>query len=268
MVTVTLRQRLARPRSLAAAWTAPNAGRWVLPTVGLGLIVWWLAYRALEPLASWLTHRVLGLQPGSRLAASVEFFLYDTPKVLLLLVLVVFGVGIARSFFTPERSRQLLAGRRESAGNVLAAGLGVMTPFCSCSAVPLFLGFVEVGVPLGVTLSFLIAAPMVNEVALVLLLGLFGWRVAALYLVAGLTIAIAAGWVLGRLRLERYVEPWVYELAGGQGPLPRGDQAPPRRIAGGVAGDIAGVRASGRPGLERVPVDVVEAPGPPGRPFS
>jgi uncharacterized protein len=131
--------------------------------------------------------------------------------VLLLLTLIVFLVGIVRSFFTAERTRAILAGRRESVGNVLAAALGIVTPFCSCSAVPLFIGFVEVGIPLGVTLSFLVSAPMVNEVALVLLFGLFGWKVAALYLATGLTIAIVAGFVLGRMKLERHVEPWVYE---------------------------------------------------------
>jgi uncharacterized membrane protein YraQ (UPF0718 family) len=147
----------------------------------------------------------------------VAFFLFETPKVLMLLVLVVFGVGVVRTFFTPERTRQMLAGKRESVGNVLAATLGVVTPFCSCSAVPLFLGFVEAGVPLGVTLSFLISAPMVNEVALVLLFGLFGWRVAGLYLGTGLIIAITAGWILGRLRLERHIEPWVHEVRAGGG---------------------------------------------------
>jgi uncharacterized membrane protein YraQ (UPF0718 family) len=151
------------------------------------------------------------MDPASHLGKSVAFFVYEVPKVLLLLVGVVFAVGIVRSFFTPERTRALLAGKRESVGNVLAAALGVVTPFCSCSAVPLFIGFVEVGIPLGVTLSFLVAAPMVNEVALVLLLGLFGWKVAALYLVTGLAIAIVSGFVLGRLKLERWVEPWVYE---------------------------------------------------------
>jgi uncharacterized protein len=130
-------------------------------------------------------------------------------------VLVVFAVGIVRTFFTAERSRALLAGRRQWAGNVAGAGLGVVTPFCSCSAVPLFLGFVEVGVPLGVTFSFLVASPMVNEVALVLLFGLFGWKVALLYLAAGMTVAIVAGRVLGWLELERWVEPWVYETAPG-----------------------------------------------------
>lgn len=179
--------------------------------LALALAAWAAAYAAVKPLSQWLAHRVLGLAPGSHLGEAVAFFLYDVPKVLLLLTLIVFVVGIARSFFTPERTRAILAGRRESAGNVLAALLGIVTPFCSCSAVPLFIGFVEVGIPLGVTLSFLISAPMVNEVALVLLFGLFGWKVAALYLVTGLTIAIVSGFVLGRLKLEKWVEPWVYE---------------------------------------------------------
>lgn len=195
----------------------PAGGARLLGLLALGLVAWWLAYRSLQPLAGLLTHRVLGLAPGTHLADSVAFFLYDAPKVLMLMALVVFAIGIVRTFITPERTRQLLSGRRESAGNVLAAGLGVLTPFCSCSAVPLFLGFVEAGIPLGVTLSFLIAAPMVNEVALVLLFALFGWRVALLYMAAGLAIAVLAGWILGRLRLERYVEPWVYELRGNGG---------------------------------------------------
>jgi len=171
---------------------------------------WWLVYHSLAPAADWLSSEVLGLARDDRLGAAVTFFLYEAPKVLMLLVAVVFGVGVVRSFFTPERTRRLLAGRRESAGSVLAALLGVATPFCSCSAVPLFIGFVTTGVPLGVTFSFLIAAPMVNEVALVLLFGLFGWKVALLYAGTGLTIAIAAGWVIGRLRLEHWVERWVY----------------------------------------------------------
>jgi hypothetical protein len=134
----------------------------------------------------------------------------------MLLTLVVFGVGVIRSFFTPERTRAILAGKAESVGNVLAAALGIVTPFCSCSAVPLFIGFLTAGIPLGVTFSFLISAPMVNEVALALLFGLFGWRVAALYLGTGLAVAIVAGWVIGRLRLERHVEPWVYQMSAGE----------------------------------------------------
>jgi uncharacterized membrane protein YraQ (UPF0718 family) len=179
--------------------------------LALGLASWVAAYAAIQPLSEWLTFNALGLAPGSHLGESVAFFLYDTPKVLLLLTLIVFAVGIVRSFFTAERTRAILAGKRESVGNVLAAMLGIVTPFCSCSAVPLFIGFVEVGIPLGVTLSFLISAPMVNEIALVMLFGMFGWKVAALYLATGLTIAILSGFILGRLKLERFVEPWVYE---------------------------------------------------------
>jgi uncharacterized membrane protein YraQ (UPF0718 family) len=183
--------------------------RWfVLPPL---LVMWFFVYRFLKPFSEWLTFSVLPLDPATRLGQAVAFFVYDTPKVLMLLVLVVFGVGIIRTFFTPERTRRTLAGKREAVGNVMAALLGVVTPFCSCSAVPLFLGFVEAGVPLGVTFSFLISAPMVNEVALVLLFGLFGWKVAGLYLATGLFIAIGAGWVLGRLRLEKHLEPWVLE---------------------------------------------------------
>jgi len=179
--------------------------------------VWVLAYRNLAGLARWVTYRLAGLEPASHAASAVEFFVYEAPKVLLLLLLVVFAVGIVRSFFTPERTRLVLAGRRESAGNVLAALLGTVTPFCSCSAVPLFIGFVTTGVPLGVTFSFLISAPMVNEVAVVLLFGLLGWKVAALYMSTGLIIAIASGWTIGRLGLERHVEPWVYQVAAAAG---------------------------------------------------
>jgi uncharacterized protein len=182
--------------------------------VGGGVALWALVYHYWLPVATWLTHDVLTLNEG-RLASSLEFFIYDTVKVLLLLTIVVFGVGMVRSFFSPQRTRALLHGRREATGNVMAASLGIVTPFCSCSAVPLFIGFVEAGIPLGVTLSFLIAAPMVNEVALVLLYGLFGWAVAALYLVTGLVIAMVAGWVIGRLKMERFIEDWVREIRMG-----------------------------------------------------
>ncbi|HZK16010.1 MAG TPA: permease, partial [Solirubrobacterales bacterium] len=150
-----------------------------------------------------------------RFASALEFFIYDTVKVMLLLTIVVFGVGMVRSFFSPQRTRALLRGRREATGNVMAASLGIVTPFCSCSAVPLFIGFVEAGIPLGVTFSFLIAAPMVNEVALVLLYGLFGWAVATLYLVTGLVIAMVAGWVIGRLKMERFIADWVRDIRMG-----------------------------------------------------
>jgi uncharacterized membrane protein YraQ (UPF0718 family) len=177
-----------------------------------GLAAWWLLYRNLAGLAAWLTYGPLGLARGSHLGAAVEFFAYESPKVLMLLTVVVFGVGIVRSFFTPERTRRILSGKRESVGSVLAALLGIVTPFCSCSAVPLFIGFVTSGVPLGVTFSFLVSAPMVNEVALVLLLGMFGWKVAGLYLGTGLLVAIVSGLVIGRLGMEKHVESWVYEM--------------------------------------------------------
>ena len=178
----------------------------------IGLVVWYALYRQLLPFSQYFTYNILGLSPESHLGEAVEFFIYDTPKVLMLLTLVVFGVGIIRTFFTPEKTRALLAGKRESAGNVLAAMLGIVTPFFSCSAVPLFLGFVTAGVPLGVTFSFLISAPMVNEIAVVLLYGLLGWKVAVLYLGTGLLVAIVAGWVIGRLGMEKHMEDWVLEL--------------------------------------------------------
>lgn len=182
----------------------------IILVVPISIAAWWLAYSNLERFANWLVYAALGMSAGNRLSSSLAFFVFEAPKVLMLLLVVVFGVGIVRSFFTPERTRRMLAGRRQTAGNVLASLLGVVTPFCSCSAVPLFIGFVTTGVPLGVTFSFLIAAPMINEVALVLLFGLFGWKVAGLYLATGLVIAMIAGWVIGKLRLERWVEGWVY----------------------------------------------------------
>jgi len=174
-----------------------------------------LLYVYLRSLASLATYGLLGLTPGSHSGRAVEFFLYETPKVLLLLTAVVFLVGVVRSFVTPETARRVLSGKREGAGNAIAALFGVTTPFCSCSAVPLFIGFVTAGVPLGVTFSFLIAAPMVNEIAVVLLFGLFGWKITALYVSTGLTIAILAGWTLGRMKLEGQVESWVWELPSG-----------------------------------------------------
>jgi len=177
-----------------------------------GVVVWWVIYRQLPGLSKWLTYGVLPISQGSHLGASIEFFLYDTPKVMMLLFLVVFGVGIIRSFFTPEKTRAFLSGKSEFAGNVFAALLGIITPFCSCSAVPLFIGFVTAGVPLGVTFSFLIAAPMVNEIAVGLLYGLLGWKVAAIYMGTGLFIAISAGWVIGRLKLENHIEDWVTQV--------------------------------------------------------
>ncbi len=212
--TLQTRAQLPADAPLSRRWRVV----WRLALVPIGAAAWWMLYRSLDALAKWFTYALLKMAVGSRLALGVEFFVFEAPKVLMLLTLVVFGVGIVRSFFTPERTRRILAGRRESVGNVLASLLGVVTPFCSCSAVPLFIGFVTTGVPLGVTFSFLIAAPMINEVALVLLFGLFGWKVAALYMGTGLVIAIVAGWLIGRLHLERWVEGWVYAIKTGAAP--------------------------------------------------
>ncbi len=181
----------------------------------LSAFLWWLIYSHLAAVSKFLTYTVIGLSPATHLGLAVEFFVFEVPKVLMLLVVVVFGVGIIRSFITPERTRQILAGKKEFVGNVLAALLGIITPFCTCSAIPLFIGFLTAGVPLGATLSFLISAPMVNEVALVLLFGLFGWKVALLYMSTGLTIAIVAGWIMGRCYLEKWVEPWVLQTQTG-----------------------------------------------------
>jgi len=181
----------------------------------VAIVVWYLIYRSLQPAADWLTYGLLGLSRSSHVGTALNFFVFEIPKVLMLLGPIVFFVGILRTFFTPDRTRQMLVGRREFIGNILAAVLGIPTPFCSCSAVPLFLGFVEAGIPIGVTFSFLISSPMVNEIALVLLLGMFGWRVAVLYVGTGLGIAIAAGWIIGRLRPERFLEEWVRDVRMG-----------------------------------------------------
>jgi len=174
-------------------------------------IVWLALYQTLNPAAEALV-AALPIDRTSHLGGALQFFFYDTPKVLLLLTGVVFVMGMINSYFTPERTRALLAGRSEGVANVMAASLGIVTPFCSCSAVPLFIGFVQAGVPLGVTFSFLISAPMVNEVALTLLFGMFGWKVALLYLGLGLTVAIVAGWIIGRLKMEAYLEDWVRDM--------------------------------------------------------
>jgi len=179
--------------------------------LGAAAIAWVVAYRANAPFWNRIVTDVFHLDPESRTGSAVEFFVADTVKILLLLGGIIFLVTVLRSFMSVERTRALLGGRREGIGNVAAAGLGVITPFCSCSAVPAFIGFVAAGVPLGITMSFLIASPMVNEVAIVLLYGLFGWRIAALYVAAGLVVAIAAGWIIGRLHLERWVESFVFE---------------------------------------------------------
>jgi uncharacterized protein len=183
-------------------------GGWLL----FALPLWFLLYRVLLPVSEWITTRAFHLNLGSRLGSATAFFLYDAPKVLMLLMLVVFCVTFIQTFLSAERTRDILATRGGFLANLLAALLGIVTPFCSCSAVPLFIGFVRVGVPLGATFSFLVSAPMVNEIALFMLLGLFGWKIAGLYALTGVIIATFSGWVIGKLKMERHLEPWVMEI--------------------------------------------------------
>ncbi len=193
----------------AAGQRRSSLRRW--SSLAAATFLWWLLYHFNRPFWDWVVFDTAGMDPELHWGEAVHFFFYDVSKIALLLSGVIFLVTVLRSFMSVERTRALLGGRREGIGNVAAAGLGVVTPFCSCSAVPVFMGFVAAGVPLGVTLSFLIASPMVNEVAIVLLFGLFGWTVTALYIASGLIIAVVAGTVLGRLQLERWVEPFVFE---------------------------------------------------------
>ncbi len=200
----------------------------------LALPLWLSLYMNLETLINILVYSTLHLSKGTKLTEAIWFFVFEVPKVMLLLVLIVFFVGIIRSYFSPERTRKILGEKKLFTGNVMASLLGIVTPFCSCSAIPLFLGFVESGVPLGVTFSFLIAAPMINEVALVLLFGLFGWKTALLYMSTGLVIAMFSGYVIGKLKLERFVEPWVYEIKTGDFEMTEERTPFARRITAGA----------------------------------
>ena len=188
-------------------------GRWL--TLAGVAVAWYAAFWLNARIWDWLLYDAAGMDPTARVTETLHFFLYDTVKIALLLCGIIFIVTVLRSFMSIERTRALLGGRREGVGNVMAAGLGVITPFCSCSAVPAFIGFVAAGVPIGVTLSFLIASPMVNEIAIGLLFTLFGWKITAIYIAAGLVIAIVAGWVLGRMHAERWVEPFVFQTTLG-----------------------------------------------------
>jgi uncharacterized membrane protein YraQ (UPF0718 family) len=180
----------------------------------LGIVIWYLVYHYLQFFTDLLIDKVLVLEKGLHLTETLRFFIFEVPKVLMLLILIVFFVGIIRTYFTPEKTRKALEGKSLFTGNVMAALLGIVTPFCSCSAIPLFLGFVQAGVPLGVTFSFLISAPMINEVAVILLFGMFGWKVALIYVATGLVIAIISGFIIGKLKLEKHVESWVYGNIG------------------------------------------------------
>jgi len=209
-----------------------NKKKYIIPLVLIP--VWLLLYFNLESITDFVIYKMAGLEKGTHLTEAIWFFVFEVPKVLLLLTIIVFVVGIIRSYFSPEKTRKILGGKKLFTGNILASLLGIVTPFCSCSAIPLFLGFVESGVPLGVTFSFLIAAPMINEVALVLLFGLFGWKTALLYMSTGLLIAIISGYIIGILKLEKYVEPWVYQVKAGHSQVEEGELPFAQRITAGI----------------------------------
>ncbi len=204
-------------------------------TISLLLLpLWLIIYLSLQSITDLIILNLINLPKNSHLTSAINFFIFEVPKVMLLLILIVFVVGIVRSYFSPEKTRKMLGGKKLFIGNVSASLLGIVTPFCSCSAIPLFLGFVESGVPLGVTFSFLIAAPMINEVAVVLLFGLFGWKTALLYMSTGLLIAMISGFVIGRLKLERYVEDWVYKIKVNQAQIEEVKPTFGERITAGV----------------------------------
>ena len=193
---------------------AVNINKTVIVSVLL-LPAWFLVYFFLKPVSDWLVDDILGMNTGSHFTEALRFFIFEVPKVMLLLTLIIFLVGIVRSYFSPEKTRKALEGKSLFMGNILASTLGIVTPFCSCSAIPLFLGFVEAGIPVGVTFSFLIASPMINEVAVVLLFGMFGWKTAVIYIVTGLFIALTAGWLIGKLNLRHWIQDWVYQAKFG-----------------------------------------------------
>ena len=195
---------------LMPSGTKSSALAWLW--VALAGVVWVILYRAIFQASEWIRYTLLEFPHGSHAGEAVAFFFYDVPKILLLLSGMIFAITVLRTFFSAEQTRRILSGKREGVGNVMAAGLGIVTPFCLCSAVPLFIGFVESGIPLGVTFSFLIAAPMINVVALILLWGMFGWQVAVTYIVSGMIIAIAGGMLIGRLHMERWVEDFVWKM--------------------------------------------------------
>ncbi len=193
-----------------------------------------------QGVVDWLVYGRMGLSPNSALGSALDFFIYDTGKIFLLLVVIIFAIAFVRSFFPPEKTKRVLEKLPEFLGNILAALLGIVTPFCSCSAVPLFIGFIEAGIPLGVTFSFLVSSPMVNEVALIMLWGLFGWKIAVIYIASGIVIAIASGAVIGRLKLEKWVEEYVYKIRGGQGVIEKRSLRDRIDYSFGYVGEIVG----------------------------
>ena len=175
------------------------------------LVLWICAYASTAPLARWLTYGLLGLDKGSALGHAVEFFLYDAPKILLLLVFMVYVIGCLRAGLNTDRVRDYLKGKKRSLGYALGAVFGAITPFCSCSSIPLFLGFTTARIPLGITMAFLITSPIINEVAVVLLWGLLGWKFTLVYVSVGLLAGILGGTIMDSLHAERWLQPYLLE---------------------------------------------------------
>ncbi len=200
----------------------------------IALLIWIALYTSLESITDFLVSNFFKLERGAHFTGAISFFIFEVPKVLLLLTLIVFVIGIVRTYFSPERTRKILGGKSLFKGNIMAGLLGIVTPFCSCSAIPLFIGFVQAGVPLGVTFSFLIAAPMINEIAVVLLFGLFGWKIALIYVSTGLIIAIVSGFIIGKLNLEKYIEDWVRNLTAGKSHIDDSKLSFSERIDAGI----------------------------------
>jgi len=189
-----------------------NTDRRLFAILAVTVIAWLVAYNIIQPLAGWLAYEFFSLPQGSHLGESLAFFFYDVPKILLLLSGMIFLISLMQTFIDTQKVRVIVEKHGEGIGNVIAAIFGAITPFCSCSSVPLFIGFVQAGIPIGITFSFLITSPLMNEVAFVLLIGLFGWKIALLYLLSGISIGIISGLFLGRMKLERYVEGFVYDI--------------------------------------------------------
>ncbi|MDX1378311.1 MAG: permease [Anaerolineales bacterium] len=190
-----------------------NTDRRLFAILATTAVLWFLAYNVIQPLADWLAFELLSLPQGSHLGESLAFFFYDVPKILLLLSGMIFLISLLQTFIDTQKVRMMVEKRGEGFGNLMGSLFGAITPFCSCSSVPLFIGFVQAGIPMGITFSFLITSPLMNEVAFVLLIGLFGWKIALIYLLSGITIGTLSGFILGRMKLERHVEGFVYDIA-------------------------------------------------------
>ncbi len=211
---------LKQPREIKG----PGKARYVVVAV-VALALWWIVYSGIVPLSQWIAYDVLSLEKGSPLGDSVEFFFYDTAKILLLLVLMVYVIAWLRAGMHVERVRNYLMGKGRGIGYFLGAGFGAVTPFCSCSSIPLFLGFTTARIPLGITMSFLITSPLINEIAVVLLWGLLGWKFTVIYVMVGMIAGIIGGMIMDAIRAERWLQPFLLDAMKNAPAQPEGIQA-------------------------------------------